>query len=216
MAADREREKRLAAEAAVELVSDGMSVGLGTGSTVAYFLPALAARKLELTCVATSPRTEQEARTLGLRLVAFDRLDHLDVAVDGADQITPSGWLIKGGGGAHAREKIAAQAADRFIVIASSDKLVEALAPPVPLELLAFGIEATLRALGHASLRDAPPSPDGGLIADYLGPIEDPGTLSTRLAETPGVIEHGLFAPNLVSTILVGRNGAVERLTVSS
>jgi ribose 5-phosphate isomerase A len=216
MAADREREKRLAAEAAVELVSDGMSVGLGTGSTVAYFLPALAARKLELTCVATSPRTEQEARTLGLRLVAFDRLDHLDVAVDGADQITPSGWLIKGGGGAHAREKIVAQAADRFVVIASSDKLVEALAPPVPLELLAFGVAATLRAVGHARLRDAAPSPDGGLIADYLGPVEDPGTLSARLAETPGVIEHGLFAPNLVAMVLVGRDGTVDRLTVSS
>ena len=209
---DYEREKQLAAEAAAELASDGMRVGLGTGSTVAYFLRALAARSLDVACVATSQRTEEEARALGLRVERFERLDRLDIAVDGADQIAPSGWLVKGGGGAHTREKIVATAADRFVVIASSNKLVEALEPPVPLELLAFGVQATLRALGEASLRDWPPSPDGGLIADYAGSVEEPAVLSRRLAETPGVIEHGLFAPELTTDILVTRNGAVSDL----
>src|SRR5919204_480549 len=115
--------------------------------------------------------TERAARELGLRVAPFDRLDRLDIAIDGADQVAPDGWLIKGGGGAHLREKIVAAAAERFVVIADSTKPVEELSPPVPLELLSFGLRATLRALGPAELRDAPASPDGGLLADYLGPV---------------------------------------------
>jgi ribose 5-phosphate isomerase A len=209
-------EKRVAAEAAALLVEDGMKVGLGTGSTVGFLLPALAARRLDLTCVATSARTEQAARALGLDVVPFERLARLDIAIDGADQIAPSGWLVKGGGAAHTREKIVAAAADRFVVVASSDKLVDELRPPVPLELLAFGVEATLAALEPARLRDVPPSPDGNLIADYLGPIEDPAALAGRLSATPGVVEHGLFPPELVSEILVGRGVEVERRIVPS
>jgi ribose 5-phosphate isomerase A len=189
-----------------------MAVGLGTGSTVAYLLPVLAARRLNLRCVATSPRTEQAARELGLSLEPFDALDRLDLTIDGADQIDPAGWLVKGGGAAHTREKVVAAASDRFVVIGSSDKLVEAIAPPVPLELLPFGVRATLRALGPAELRDVPPSPDGGVIADYLGPVEDPADLADLLAAIPGVVEHGLFPPELVSEVLVGRNGRVERI----
>src|SRR5271170_4022637 len=97
-----ENEKKLAAEAAAELVEDGMRVGLGTGSTVAYLLPALAARNLDLRCVATSPRTELAARNLGIPVCDFT-LDHLDIAIDGADQIGPGGWLVKGAGAAHTR-----------------------------------------------------------------------------------------------------------------
>jgi ribose 5-phosphate isomerase A len=119
---------------------------------------------------------------------------------------------VKGGGGAHTREKIVAAAAERFVVIASSDKLVERLVPPVPLELLRYGLEATLRALGTAELRDAPPSPDGGVIADYHGQVDDPFELASRLADTPGVVDHGLFAPALVTEILVARGSEVERL----
>src|SRR5207248_1158387 len=122
--ASPDQEKQAAAEAAALLVEDGMTVGLGTGSTVGFLLPALAARGLSLRCVATSPRTEEQAHRLGLRVEPFDRLDRLDIAIDGADQIDPAGWLVKGGGGAHTREKIVAAAADRFVVIASSDKLV--------------------------------------------------------------------------------------------
>jgi ribose 5-phosphate isomerase A len=207
-----EDEKRTAAEEAAELVEDGMTLGLGTGTTVAYLLPVLAARRLNLRCVATSPRTEHAARELGFSLEPFDALDRLDLTIDGADQIDPAGWLVKGGGAAHTREKVVAAASDRFVVIGSSDKLVEAIAPPVPLELLLFGVRATLRALGPAELRDVPPSPDGGVIADYLGPVEDPADLADRLAALPGVVEHGLFSPGLVSEILVARHGRVERI----
>jgi ribose 5-phosphate isomerase A len=209
--ADLEREKRAAAEAAAELVQDGATVGLGTGSTVAHLLPALARRGLTLRCVATSVATERAALALGLPVEPFEALERLDIAIDGADQIDPDGWVIKGGGGAHTREKVVAAAADRFVVIASSDKAVERLAPPVPLELLAFGLPATLRALGGARPRaGAPPSPDGGVIADYEGTVEDPAALAARLCAVPGVVEHGLFEPALISDVLVARGDEVE------
>jgi ribose 5-phosphate isomerase A len=197
-------EKRQAAEAAAELVEDGMLVGLGTGSTVAHLLPALAARKLRIRCVATSPQTEAAARELGIAVEPFEGIERLDIAIDGADQVDPAGWLVKGGGAAHTREKVVAAAAERFVVIASSDKEVDAIRPPVPLELMRYGLAATLRALGRAELRDGPPSPDGGVIADYRGPVEDPAALGAALAATPGVVEHGLFPPSLVSEIFVG------------
>ena len=209
---DTEQEKQAAAEAAAALVEDGMLVGLGTGSTVQYLLEALARGSLELRCVATSPRTEAAGRELGLTIEPFEGLDRLDIAIDGADQIDPACWVVKGGGAAHTREKIVAAAADRFVVIASSDKLVEVIAPPIPLELLAYGLDATLRGLGSVALRDVPPSPDGGVIADYLGAVDDPGQLSARLAESPGVVEHGLFPPALVSEVLVAHGDQVERL----
>ncbi|HEX4467536.1 MAG TPA: ribose 5-phosphate isomerase A [Solirubrobacteraceae bacterium] len=205
-------EKRVAAVAAAELVESGMRVGLGTGSTVAELLPALAARGLQgLRCVATSPATEREAVALGLEVCTLDELGELDIAIDGADQITPEGWLIKGGGGAHTREKIVAAAAMRFVVIASAAKAVEALAPPVPLELLRFGLGSTLAMVAPARLREVRDSPDGGTIADYQGPIGDPRRLADRLSGTPGVIDHGLFEPELVSTILIAHGEHVER-----
>jgi ribose 5-phosphate isomerase A len=212
---DVEQEKRVAAEAAAALVPAGAVVGLGTGSTVELLLPALASLDLGLRCVATSPRTEHAARRLGLPVEPFDKLDRLDIAIDGADEVDPAGWLVKGGGGAHTREKIVARAADRFVVIVSSDKVVERLTPPIPLELLAFGAAATLRALGEASLRDAPPSADGGLLADYHGPVGDPAALSARLAATPGVVEHGLFEPELVSEVIVGEGTSTRTLSRS-
>jgi ribose 5-phosphate isomerase A len=210
--ADTEQEKRLAAEAAAQLVEPGTTVGLGTGTTIAYLLPALARRALkELRCVATSPATEAAARQLGIEVGPFQGIDRLDLAIDGADQVDPDGWLIKGGGGAHTREKIVAAAAERFVVIVSSEKIVQRLHPPVPLEILAFGGAATLRRLRDVTLRaNTPPSPDGGLIADWHGPIGDPGELAARLAATPGVVDHGLFAPALVSDVIVGQGETVE------
>jgi ribose 5-phosphate isomerase A len=206
-----EDEKRAAAEAAAALVEDGMRVGLGTGSTVRYLLPALAQRGLRLRCVATSPATERLARELGLTVEAFEALDALDIAIDGADQVAPDGWVIKGGGGAHTREKVVAAASARFVVIASSDKVVDALGPPVPLELLSFGLPATLRLLGEARVRPTTPaSPDGGVIADYLGAFDNPCAVAERLAEIPGVVEHGLFAASIVSDVLIARGEAVE------
>jgi ribose 5-phosphate isomerase A len=199
-----EDEKRAAAELAAELVEDGMRVGLGTGSTVAYLLPALAGRRLDIRCVATSPQTEAAAREAGIPVEPFDNLDRLDIAIDGADQIDAAGWVVKGGGAAHTREKIVATAADRFVVIVSSDKEVERIAAPIPLELLAFGLAATMRALAPAELRDCPRSPDGGVIADYLGPVDEPSELAARLDAVPGVLGHGLFAPSLVTDVIVG------------
>jgi ribose 5-phosphate isomerase A len=200
-----EEEKRIAAEAAAALVEEGMTVGLGTGSTVAYLLEALASRRLQhIRCVATSPQTEALASELGIPVEPFETLDRLDIAIDGADQIDPARWLVKGGGAAHTREKIVAAAADRFVVIASSDKEVDRVGPPIPLELLPFGLAATLRALEPVARRDVPASPDGGLIADYLGAVDDPAGLAARLDATPGVVEHGLFPPTLVTDVIVG------------
>jgi ribose 5-phosphate isomerase A len=210
--ADVEHEKRLAAEAAAELVDDGMTVGLGTGTTVGFLLSSLARRRFSIRCVSTSLQTESAAVALGLSVEPFQGLDRLDIAIDGADEVAPDCWLVKGGGGAHTREKVVATAATRFVVIASSDKLVDAIRPPIPLELLAYGLDATLRAVGDVELRDVPQSPDGGVIADYVGQVEDPADLAARLAATPGVVEHGLFPPELVSDVLVGRGGDVERL----
>jgi ribose 5-phosphate isomerase A len=209
-----EDEKRLAGEAAAALVEDGMLVGLGTGSTVAYFLEALARRRLSLRCVATSLQTENAARELELHVEPFDELERLDLAVDGADQAAPDGWLVKGGGAAHTREKVVAAAADRFVVIVSSDKLVPAIRPPVPLEILSYGVRATLAHAAPAELRDVPPSPDGGLIADYRGPVGDPAELAALLSAVPGVVEHGLFPPELLAEIVVGRGEVVERRTL--
>jgi ribose 5-phosphate isomerase A len=207
-----EREKWLAAEAAASLVESAMTVGLGTGSTVAFLLPALARRRLSLRCVASSVRTEEMARELGLHVEPFDRLERLDLVIDGADQIAPDGWLVKGGGGAHTREKILAAAGDRFVVIVDSSKPVPSLHGPVPVELLAFGLPATLRRLQPITLRDAPPSPDGGVIADYRGTVTDPATLAAWLEATPGLVAHGLFPPALVSEALIARGDSVERL----
>jgi ribose 5-phosphate isomerase A len=212
--AEIEGQKQAAAEAAALLVEDGQTVGLGTGSTVAYLLPALAARGLlDMRWVATSPATEDAARALGLAVEPFE-LPELDIAIDGTDQVTPDGWLIKGGGGAHTRERLVAAAARRFVVIASADKAVERLHPPVPLELHAFGLAATLRRLPDARLRDAARSPDGGVIADLHEPIDDPAALAARLDATPGVVDHGIFSPALVHDVLIaGRDGIEHRRT---
>jgi ribose 5-phosphate isomerase A len=210
-------EKKLAAEAAAELVQDGMRVGLGTGSTVAHLLPAIAERGLSgLRCVATSVATEEHARELGIPVEPFDELDDLDIAIDGADQVAPDHWLVKGGGGAHTREKIVAASAERFIVIADSSKTVERISSPIPLELSKFGLASTLARisseLGDVELRsDAPHSPDDGVIADYRGKVRVPGELAARLALMPGVVDHGLFPAGMVSAVLIGRGDSVER-----
>jgi ribose 5-phosphate isomerase A len=215
---DLDSEKKLAAEAAAELVSDGMKVGLGTGSTVAHLLPAIAARGLSgLRCVATSVATERHAAELGIPVEPFDELDRLDIAIDGADQVAPDRWLVKGGGGAHTREKIVAASAENFVVIADSSKTVNRIKGPIPLELYTFGLASTLARisaeLGEVDLRaDTAASPDGGVIADYRGKVHEPGELAARLALMPGVVDHGLFPSGMVGAVLVGRGDSVERV----
>lgn len=205
-----EDEKRAAAREAARRVEEGMLLGLGTGTTVAHFLPALAERRLDVVCVATSPATEKAARDLGLTVRGFrsgSKVTRLDLAVDGADQVAPDGWCVKGGGGAHTREKIVAAAAERFVVIVSSDKLVAELAPPIPLELHDFGFDAMASALGDVRRRDAALTPDGGVLADWWpseGSLADPVGASARLSNSPGVVEHGLFPPEMVHEVIVG------------
>ena len=209
---DVEREKRDAARRSALLVDDGMRVGLGTGSTVAFMLPALAERGLDLRCVATSPETERRAREVGLQVESFEgpeSLARLDIAIDGADQVDAAGWVVKGGGAAHTREKRVAASADRFVIIVDSGKLVDRVHGPVPLELMSFGLAATLLDLS-ARLRDVPRSPDGGVIADLEGPVEDPAALAARLDAMPGVVAHGLFPPSMVSDVVIGRGDDVE------
>lgn len=211
-----EREKELAAVTAAELVEPGMEVGLGTGSTVAYLLPALAARGLDIHCVATSVETARRGRELGLRVDEFSGPDapaRLDLAIDGADEVTHAGWLVKGGGAAHTREKAVAAAADRFVVIVSANKLVERLTPPVPVELLAYGLHATLERNPDIKLRDVPISPDGGVIADYSAAFDDPEALASWLSAAVGVVEHGLFPPSMVSEVIVARGETIERFS---
>jgi ribose 5-phosphate isomerase A len=213
---DLEAEKRQAGEAAALLVVDGMRVGLGTGSTVAYVLEALGARRPNAEFVATSPKTEAIAMARGLRVQSFDGTDSpgaLDLAIDGADQVSNDWWLVKGHGGAHTREKVVASAAREFVVVVDSSKLVARLHPPVPVELFEFGLASTLRKLGSVVLRDAPRTPDGNVLADYLGDFDDPIELEAHFAEVPGVVGHGLFAPTLVTRVLVGRDDSTTTST---
>jgi ribose 5-phosphate isomerase A len=208
---DVEAEKRHAGARAAALVADGMRVGLGTGSTVAYVLDALGELRPDAEYVATSPRTAALATGLGLRVRAFDgagSLGELDLAIDGADEISADGWLVKGRGGAHTREKVVAAAAREFVVVVDTTKLVERLAPPVPVELLDFGLASTLRKLTPIVLREGGRTPDGNVLADYQGEFRDPIALESLFASVPGVVSHGLFPPSLVGRVLVGRDDA--------
>lgn len=128
MTARRNREKQLVAEAAANVVEGGMLVGIGTGTTIGQLLPLLPGR--DVVYIATSPATEKAALKLGLSVRPFSAPNHLNLALDGADQVGPTGWLVKGAGRAHTREKVVAAAAERFVVLVSSDKLATKLTPP--------------------------------------------------------------------------------------
>jgi ribose 5-phosphate isomerase A len=219
--------KRAAAGRALEFVADGMTLGLGTGTTAEAFLDLLAERVragLRIACAATSNRTEALARSLGIPLDDLDQLAPLDLAVDGADEADRQLHLIKGGGGALLREKIVAASARRMIVIADESKLVERLGRfPLPVEVTRFGHVTTARriaeilaVLGYAqpSLmlrvhRDAPFVTDGGnVIYDCaFGAIADAPQLATALEAIPGVVEHGLFIGLATTLVIAGANG---------
>ncbi|WP_026909487.1 ribose 5-phosphate isomerase A [Patulibacter minatonensis] len=211
-AREEDREKAAAADAAAGLVDDGMLVALGSGSTVALVAAALGARGSRARFAAASPATATAATTAGLSLVDAASTGRYDLALDGADQVAADGWAIKGGGGAHTRERILIAAADRFVCVVGSSKLVDRLSWPVPLELQPFALAATLERLPRATLRDAPPTADGGVLADLDADLTDPGALAARLDATPGVIDHGLFAPDVVRELLVAHGDEVELL----
>jgi ribose 5-phosphate isomerase A len=219
--------KRLAAGKALELVTPGMRLGLGTGTTAAHFVELLAARVaegLDVICVPTSERTRTQAELHAIRLTSIDALPELDLTVDGADEFDPEMRLIKGGGGALLREKIIAMASKRMIVIADSSKSVAVLGKfPLPVEVNVFGLAATKRMIlaaaracgcdGEVRLRKTPGgqafvSDNSHYIVDcFFGAIADPDRLADRLAAIPGVVEHGLFIGIAKAVISAGPAG---------
>lgn len=203
---------------AAGLVSDGMKVGLGTGSTVYYTILELAERAPDITCIGTSDKTEALARGKGLTIVTPGEIGTLDIAIDGADEVDPSTNLVKGGGGALTREKIVAELADEFVVVVDSSKLVDTLgAFGLPFEVVEFGVEPVrhrLLGLGAATVTVRETTSDNGnplLDADFF-PISDPESLARECADIPGVIEHGIFPARIVEQVLVAGDGTVERM----
>lgn len=226
---DADSLKRAAAAKALDFVSDGMKLGLGSGSTAEAFLELLAPRVrggLRLDCVATSERTARRARTLGIALGDLDALAPLDLAIDGADEADRDLNLIKGAGAALLREKIVASSSKAMIVIADESKLVARLGKfPLPVEVAAFGcgttakrIRAAAAALGYADLQVAPRLKDGvavrtdgaNLIYDCaFGAIVDAAALAQALCAIAGVVEHGLFV-GIATTLVIAHPGEVE------
>jgi ribose 5-phosphate isomerase A len=219
--------KRLAAKKALELVAPGMRLGLGTGSTAAHFVELLGTRVaggLRVVCVPTSESTRRLAERYAIPLASIDAEPELDLAVDGADEFDRKLRLIKGGGGALLREKIVAMAAKRMIVIADWSKAVQILGKhPLPVEVNVFGLEVTKRMIlsaaktcgceGEIRLRETPGgkpfvSDNGHLILDcFFGAIPRPDELANRLANIPGVVEHGLFIGIARAVISAGPTG---------
>jgi ribose 5-phosphate isomerase A len=226
-----DRYKQQAGEAALEHVRDGMRLGLGTGSTAAWFVRALGAAVaggLDVTGVPTSVATAELAESLGIPLTNLDDTPELDLTVDGADEVGPDLVLIKGGGGALLREKIVAAASRRMIVIADASKRVAQLgAFPLPIEVVDFGLKATCRAISAAASEigldaelavrkrdgDTFRSDGGNLIVDAsFGRIPDPKALAERLNRIPGVVEHGLFI-GLASLVIVAGPDGVDQVS---
>jgi ribose 5-phosphate isomerase A len=221
--------KRSAGQAAAELVEDGMVLGLGTGSTVAHFLDAVAARGLEVAGVPTSDATASRCRALGIRLLDPADVERLDLAVDGADELDAALTLTKGGGGALLREKVVASMADRFVVIATPDKLVSRLADsfPLPVEVVPFAVgpvERSLAALGFSVTRRTDDqgqlarTDNGNLLLDcrMVGGLEDPAVTDVTVALLPGVAETGLFVDLADLALLGHEDGTIDRLERSS
>ncbi|MES2896876.1 MAG: ribose-5-phosphate isomerase RpiA [Pseudomonadota bacterium] len=219
MSATIDDQKRASGEAAAALVESGMVVGLGTGSTAAWFVKAVAARGLDIVGVPTSVATAELAASLGIRLAELGQVKSIDLTVDGADEIGPALSLIKGGGAALLREKLVWEASKRCVVIADAAKRVKLLGQfPLPIEVVAFGHETTALRICDAlaecdlgvaprlRLKDgAPVKTDGGnLIYDAAcGRIEEPALLAAALKSVTGVVDHGLFL-DLADLALVG------------
>lgn len=225
--ADLESLKREAAARALQLVKPGMRLGLGTGSTAKHFVELLGERVragLDVICVPTSEQTQALALACGVPLSTLDQTPHLDLTVDGADEIDPSLGLIKGGGAALLREKIVAAASDRMVVIADETKLVEMLGRyPLPIEVAPFGLASTeiavARAIAgcgcHGSVMLRRDKDGGILVTDgghyildaHLGRIANPASLAAALAIIPGVMEHGLFLGMAGGAVIATKNG---------
>jgi ribose 5-phosphate isomerase A len=218
-----EGEKRLAAEKAVEFVENDMILGLGTGSTVAFVLQALARKGkegLRVKGIPTSAATAKLARELGIELTDFEHHQVCDLVIDGADEVNGHLDLIKGGGGALLREKIVASSARKFIVIVDSQKLVEKLGKfHVPVEVIQFAsplVQAKVADLGGSGKLRLLPSgqpfitDEGNYILDCnFGQIDKPAELAAQLEKIPGIVEHGLFI-DYATMVIVGRGDRTE------
>jgi len=220
-------QKRAAGEAAAALAQPGMKIGLGTGSTAAWFVRALAERRLDVRCTPTSLATADLAASLGLVLVDLDAIGELDLAVDGADEIGPGLALIKGGGAALLREKLVWEASRRCVVIADAAKRVPLLgAFPLPIEVVPFGhvttanricdalAECDLGVAPRLRMKDGEPvrTDNGNLIYDAAcGRIPEPAALAAALKSVTGVVDHGLFL-DLADLALVGTDAGVTSL----
>ncbi len=216
--------KRMAAMRALEFVEDGMSLGLGTGTTAAIFIRELGDRVkqgLRVRGIATSDASHQLAESLSIPMTTFDECPILDLAVDGADEVGPGLALIKGGGGALLREKIVASAARRFLVVADSSKLVSTLGRfPLPVEVIQMALPIVARKLEELGLNPTlRHHPDGSLyITDEnnvildcaCGSISDPAKTATEIRSIVGVVEHGLFLGMASIALIAGENGVRE------
>jgi ribose 5-phosphate isomerase A len=216
--------EQAALRAVAEEVRDGMIVGLGTGSTVAFVLEEIGRRVREerwrIQGVPTSERTAVAARRLGIGLAALDATP--DVALDGADQVDPALNLIKGGGGAHVREKLVALAARRVAIVGDHTKAVPRLHGPVPLEVLPFALPWVLRTLPirlpestpHVRGQNGRPllSDNGNVLVDLeCGPLSDPAAVAAELDAMSGIVDHGLFL-GIADVAYLAGPGGVRRL----
>jgi ribose 5-phosphate isomerase A len=217
--------KQQAARKALSLVRDGMTLGLGSGSTTTYFVEMLgekvaAGDLTDIHGVPTSEATAQRATELGIPLTTLEACSHLDMAVDGADEVDPNLNLIKGLGRALLREKIVEIHAHRFVVIVDESKLVERLGQggPLPVEIVTFQAKAHIRWLNTLGCRAEQWHEDDGspVVTDngnYLarcwfeGGIPDPYELAERLSQRPGIVEHGLFLDMASEVIVAGEDG---------
>lgn len=221
---DIDGQKMLAARWAVDQVSDGMVVGIGSGSTATMAVRRLAERVqqgLRLTGVATSIATDNLARRLGIPMLLFDESSHLDMAIDGADEVDPQLNLIKGLGGALLREKLVELTTKELTIIVDEGKLVPVLGSrsPIPVEIVPFGWRRTQARVEALGCKAVPRLHDNELFqtdsAHYIldcrfGPLSDPATIGSGLKALPGVVEHGLFL-GLATRVVVGRaDGSVE------
>ncbi|OMD78740.1 ribose 5-phosphate isomerase A [Paenibacillus odorifer] len=219
--------KQLAAEKAVEFVKDGMKIGLGTGSTAYWAINKLGERVsegLKITAVATSRASEEQARELGIPIVAFGDIDSLDLTIDGADELDSSLQLIKGGGGALLREKIVASNSTRMIVIADESKVVNTLGKfPLPVEMVPFAWEWTVAELAklgcnpelRRSGEELYKTDNGNYIADCrFEVIESAPKLALTIQSIPGVVEHGLFIGIAAMAIVGKKDGSIEIIEV--
>ena len=222
----RELDKKIVGEFAAKLVKDGMVIGLGTGSTTAYAIKKIGGRirreKISVLGIATSHQAEMMALSSGIPLTTLEEHPVVDLTIDGADQVDPNLHLIKGGGGAHTKEKIVALASKRFVVVVDERKVVKVLSRAVPLEILPFArafVEKQIARLGgSAHLKMAKAEKAGPIISDNgnfivdadFGEIRDAKKLDRDLNQIEGIIAHGVFT--IKNEVYIGKNGKVVQL----